>query len=74
MTIGTLLGIPAHILDKIKSNEERVHERLREMLSEWLKQIDPPPTWTALAEAVEVFDKSKAQKLREHSLEHDDHV
>ena len=73
-TIGTLLGIPGHILDKIKSNEERVDECLREMLSEWLKQIDPPPTWTALAEAVEVIDKSKAQRLRECSLEHDDHV
>ena len=68
--IGTLLGMPGHILDKIKSNEERVDERLREMLSEWLKRIDPPPTWTALAEAVEVIDESKAQKLRECSLEH----
>ena len=60
--------MPAHILDKIKSEEERVDERLQEMLSEWLKQIDPPPTWTALAEAVEVIDESKAQKLREHGL------
>jgi hypothetical protein len=44
------------------------------MLSEWLKQIDPPPTWTALAEAVEVIDESKAQRLRECGLEHDDHA
>ena len=74
MTMGTLLGIPGHILDKINSNQKRIDECLREMLSEWLKQIDPPPTWTALAEAVEVFDESKAQRLRECSLEHDDHV
>ena len=73
-SIGTLLGIPGHILDNIKSSEERVDERLREMLSEWLKQIDPPPTWTALAEAVEVIDESKAQRLRQCSLKHDDHV
>ena len=68
-TIGTLLGIPEHLLKNIESNEKRVDERLREMLSEWLKLIDPPPTWTALAEAVEVIDKSKAQRLRECSLE-----
>ena len=44
------------------------------MLSEWLKRIKPPPTWTALVEAVEAIDKSKAQRLRECSLKHDDHV
>ena len=69
-TIGTLLGVPTHILDKTKSEGGRVDDHLREMLSEWLRQIDPPPTWTALAEAVEVIDKSKAQKLREHCLEY----
>ena len=73
-TIGTLLGIPVHILDKVKSNEERVNDRLREMLSEWLKQIDPPPTWTVLIEAVEVIDKSIAQRLKTMQPEHDDHV
>ena len=65
MTIGTLLGVPAHVLDNIRGEGERVDERLREMLSEWLKQIDPPPTWTSLAEAVETVDESKAQRLRE---------
>ena len=39
------------------------------MLSEWLKMIDPPPTWTALAEAMEMIDESKAEKLREHYLD-----
>ena len=72
-SIGTLLEIPGYILDKIKSNKEGVNEYLRKMLSEWLKQIDPPPTWTALIEAMEEVDKLVAQKLREHSLKHDDH-
>ena len=68
-TIGALLGIPTHILHKIKCEGERVDERLREMLSEWLKRTDPPPTWTALADAVEIIDKLKAHKLRVHCLE-----
>lgn len=34
------------------------------MLSEWLNQVDPRPTWTALAEAVEPVDKVKAQDIK----------
>ena len=63
-SLGTLLGISTHVLNKIKSEEERVEDYLRETLSEWLKQIDPSPTWTALADAVEVIDGPKAQRLR----------
>jgi hypothetical protein len=63
------LGVTKPILDKIKSNEEGANDRLQEMLSEWLKQIDPPPTWTALAEAVEAVDSSKAMEIRKHCLD-----
>ncbi len=34
------------------------------MLSEWLKQVDPRPTWAALAEAVEPVDQAKAQQMK----------
>ena len=68
-TIGTLLGVSNPILDKIRSNEEGANDRLREMLSEWLKQIDPPPSWTALADAVEAVDSSKAVEIRKHCLD-----
>ena len=34
------------------------------MLSEWLNQVDPRPTWAALAEAVEPVDKVKAQEIK----------
>ena len=57
------------VLDKIKSDEEGVNDRLQEMLSEWLKQIDPPPSWTALADAVKMVDPSKAVEIREHCLD-----
>ena len=37
---------------------------LREMLSWWLKQVTPPPTWAELVDAVEQIDESKAKELR----------
>jgi hypothetical protein len=68
-SIGTLLGVSKPVLDKIKSDEEGANDRLQEMLSEWLKQIDPPPTWTALAAAVEKIDSSKAVEIRKYCLD-----
>ena len=62
-TIGTLLDIKKSILNKIKADEDAVHDCLQEMLSEWLKQIDPPPTWAALADAVEIVDELKAFEI-----------
>ena len=62
--IGTLLDIPDGKLDIIKYNEQGVENHLREMVKLWLKQIDPPPTWSGLAEAVEAFNPSIAEKLR----------
>ena len=67
-TIGTLLGLPQHILEKIKADEDTAHDRLQKMLSEWLKQVDSP-TWKALADAVESIDKVKAQEIRKHCVD-----
>ena len=64
-TIGGLLGIPKHVLDKIQSDEEGVEDRLHEMLSQWLKQVDPPPTWKDLADAVNRVDQQKAKEIRQ---------
>ena len=66
-TIGALLGIEEHILDKIKSEEDRVHDQLRKMLSEWLRQVDPAPSWKDLADAVESVDSAKAQEIKTRS-------
>ena len=62
--IGTLLGIQTDVLNRISGDEGRVSDCLREMLSEWLKQTDPPPTWAALADAVETINELKAQDIR----------
>ena len=63
-TIGVLLGISTHVLDKIKDDEVSVSDCLHAMLSEWLKQTHPPPTWAALADAVQVIDPSMAHHIR----------
>ena len=36
------------------------------MLSEWLKQVNPLPTWEDLADTVEMFDPSKAAEMRQN--------
>ena len=35
------------------------------MLSKWINQVDPSPTWCMLAEAVEHFDPGVAMNIRE---------
>ena len=62
--IGTLLEITDGKLKSIECDKRDTYDCLREMLSSWLKQIDPPPTWSDLAEAVEHFDPSIAEKIR----------
>ena len=52
--IGVLLGIKDGQLKAIKSNDGRDSTScLREMLRTWLSRVDPPPSWSAIAEAVE---------------------
>ena len=62
--IGVLLGVEKATLDKIKKDEGETLDCLREMLSMWVKQISPTPTWTALADIVSKFDGQKAHEIR----------
>ena len=62
-TIGTLLGVPGHILEKTRTDESTTYDQLQKMLSEWLNQIDSP-TWKTLVDVVEIIDKAKAQDIR----------
>lgn len=61
--IGCLLGIKQHALKRIKKDEENVHDRLQEMLSEYLKQVDPLPTWKNIIDTVDIIDSSKAKEM-----------
>ena len=62
---GVLLGIQPGQLNAIKTAENLPQNCLREMLKIWLKIISPPPTWLAIAEAVEFLgDQELATRLR----------
>ena len=64
-TSGSLLGIDKDILDIIQRNEVGANDCLHAMLSKWLKQVAPPPTWRGIVDAIEVIDQPKAQTLRQ---------
>ena len=57
-----------HVLDKIQSDNEGVENRLQEMLSIWLKQVDPP-RWKDIADAVDNVDKQKAKEIRDQCVD-----
>ena len=61
--IGGLLGVPR--LNVIKVDNDDADDSLREMLSIWLKQIDPLPTKEKLVSAVEsaTQDPELAKKI-----------
>lgn len=67
--IGTLLDLPSGTLEGLAVDEPDVQSQLRAMLNEWLKQVNPPPTWSQLADAVEPFDKAKAGELRDSCID-----
>ena len=67
--IGTLLDIKENTLDRIQVDEHGSCNQLRKMLSEWLKRVDPSPTWAALADAVEVVNELKAKEIRSSCLD-----
>ena len=64
--IGVFLEMDTNELDKIENDEKGVENCLRVMLSKWLKQVDPVPTWKGLAEAVEVIDQTLAEKIQKY--------
>ena len=68
-SIGTLLGVPENVLKNIKANEDSAQDRLQGVLSEWLRLVDPPPTWAVLAEAVEAVDQLKSQEIKSRYID-----
>ena len=62
--LGLLLVIDIGTLDKIEHDYKMADDCLREMLRAWLKQVNPPPSWQTLADAVEPFDRATTEKIR----------
>ena len=62
--IGALLGLEHNSLKTIKYNNMDAKDCLQDMLHQWLVRVTPPPTWEALAEAVEHADETIARKIK----------
>ena len=68
--IGTLLDIPEQILDQIEvDHPEDCRKCVRVMIKSWLKQVDPPPSWQELAEAVHEVNPSLAKKIMANGIQ-----
>lgn len=68
--VGILLDIEPESLESLKTAENNSSQsRLREMLKIWLKKINPPPSWSAIADALQSLgDEQLAQNLRSKYL------
>ena len=63
--IGVLLGIdPDLTLEQIEADYPGdCQQCVREMIKSWLKQVDPPPSWKDLAEAVQIINPQLGRKI-----------
>ena len=62
--LGIFLTIDKGTLDNIEYKYSGASDCLREMFCTWLQQVNPPPSWQALADAVELLDPAIAEKIR----------
>ena len=51
--IGLDLGLPVSTLETIKQECQDIPECLRKMIQEWLKMIDPQPSWRKLIDVLQ---------------------
>lgn len=70
--IGTLLEIPETTLDQIEGDHrDSVRNCIREVIKSWLKQVDPPPSWKSLAEAVHEVNPRLAKEIIDRAVNTD---
>jgi hypothetical protein len=64
--IGIMLDIDDGELSKVKSdNAGNSGNCLQEMLKIWVKKVDPKPSWSSMADALEVLgEESLAEHIR----------
>ena len=65
--IGIYLHFPMATLKTITAeNQHDLHKCLIGMLEAWLKRVDPPPTWSAIIDAVTFLGEERlGMELRE---------
>ena len=67
--IGLFLGLQQGALDEIRGKFSTLKKCFREMIKLWLRQPDPPPSWSAIIDAIEELDyESLAQELKDKFL------
>ena len=68
--VGLYLELDPDSLDIIKADHHNNSKNcFREMIKLWWRRADPPPSWTAIIEAIDVLgDQALAKKLREKYL------
>ena len=64
MMLGTFLCVDHSSLEAMETEKYTCDENIVKLVALWLRQISPPPTWQALADAVQYFDQSKADEIR----------
>ena len=71
--IGLCLCLSANSLDIIRNdNPSDSKSCFREMIKLWFKRVDPPPSWAAIIEAVDVLGyEVLAKSLRDKFLKPD---
>ena len=68
--IGLALDLEQGQLSAIRSDHRESNKCFREMLKLWLKQIEPPPTWSAIIDAIRILQhESLAEVLRKKYCE-----
>ena len=68
---GLALGVPCDTLDAVKkSNQGDCDDCFRESLKEWLKGAEPPPTWSALCNALKSPSLGYGELANELSKRH----
>ena len=68
--VGLCLGLSPESLDIIKrDNPSDSRSCFREMIKQWFRRVDPPPSWGAIIEAVDVLGREVlAKNLRDKFL------
>ena len=67
-TLGIYLCVEYSSLEAVQADNNSSDEKLAEVVALWLRQITPPPTWQALADAVQYCDPSKAEQIKRDHL------
>jgi hypothetical protein len=67
--IGIMLGISEQILEQIEADYPGdCQQCVREMIKSWLKQVDTPPSWKDLAEAVQFFNPQLGRRISNSAI------